>query len=75
MRNYCTVCEWSTSTQEGYSRAEVSERSIEHYCTTGHSVDSGHRQSAKHVQHRSARIKQSDPSLPHTVKGESASSE
>ncbi|GAB3665889.1 hypothetical protein [Halopiger aswanensis] len=40
MCKYCLECEWQISTSEGYSEKEVSEKAIEHFVETGHTVDS-----------------------------------
>lgn len=40
---YCVVCNWSISTDEGYSKTECSDRAIDHYLTTGHEIDSDSR--------------------------------
>lgn len=40
MRKYCLECDWQISTDDGYTEAEVSEKAIEHFVKTGHTVDS-----------------------------------
>jgi hypothetical protein len=40
MRKYCLECDWQISTDDGYTEAEVSEKAIEHFVETGHTVDS-----------------------------------
>lgn len=37
--NYCTDCEWSASADE-HSTQELSELAIEHFLTTGHTIES-----------------------------------
>ncbi len=40
MCKYCLQCEWQVSTTDGYTKKEVSEKAIEHFVETGHTVDS-----------------------------------
>lgn len=38
--NYCTECDWQTSTEEHDSRSEVSNEAVAHYVESGHPIDS-----------------------------------
>jgi predicted small metal-binding protein len=40
MCKYCLECDWQATADEGYTKAEVSKRAIEHFVKTGHAVDS-----------------------------------
>lgn len=40
MRKYCTMCEWSAETAEGYSADDLSVLAIEHYTASGHAIES-----------------------------------
>ncbi|SEV86573.1 hypothetical protein [Natrinema salifodinae] len=40
MCKYCLECDWQISTADGYTEKEVSEKAIEHFVETGHTVDS-----------------------------------
>ncbi|WP_247000956.1 hypothetical protein [Halosolutus gelatinilyticus] len=40
MYKYCLQCDWNRSTEEGYTREEVSKQAIEHFVETGHTIDS-----------------------------------
>jgi len=40
MFTYCLECDWQVSTADGHTETEVSEKAIEHFVETGHTVDS-----------------------------------
>ncbi|WP_195893008.1 hypothetical protein [Halopiger djelfimassiliensis] len=40
MCHYCLDCGWRLSTSDGYTDTEVSERAIDHFVETGHTVES-----------------------------------
>ncbi len=41
MKNYCTECDWSASTANGYSPTELTRQAIEHHLISGHAIGSG----------------------------------
>ena len=40
MKNYCTDCDWSASTANGYSPTELTRQAIEHHLMSGHAIES-----------------------------------
>lgn len=40
MNHYCLECDWNASTEDGYTGAQLSQRTIDHFVETGHSVES-----------------------------------
>lgn len=39
MCKYCLECDWQISTTQGHTEKETSEKAIEHFVETGHTVD------------------------------------
>ena len=39
MKMYCTACDWSASTANGYSQAEINRQTIEHFGICGHRIE------------------------------------
>lgn len=37
---YCHRCGWSVSADDGLTRADRSQKALEHYLETGHTIDS-----------------------------------